>query len=92
MEKYTLIGNEEIKEYISEIVKLAFQINTETEHDVFVYFWGYTNTIEVYFCKGGWKLGKEKDYRNDFRLESCYKEDFEKIIEKLKELLKKNES
>jgi hypothetical protein len=89
MEKHTLIGNEEIKEYISEIVKLAFQINTETEHDVFVYFWGYTNTIEICCYKGEWRFGGEKYYIKAFLLESCYKEDFEEIINKLKELLMK---
>lgn len=70
-----------IDDCIVRIMRLALQVNRETEHDVFVNFYGHVKSFEISVCYGGWQPPyvddfKEKFYLDKFtpdRLEQCAK-------------------
>lgn len=48
-----------VKNKMAKIMKLAYEISNETKADVFVHYYGHTNTFDVNYNEFGWKEGTE---------------------------------
>ena len=70
-----------IDDCIVRIMRLALQVNRETEHDVFVNFSGHVNLFLVDVYYDGWSMPYKPDFKAEFflddlspdRLEQCAK-------------------
>jgi len=45
---------------VSEIMVLAARIRNDTDHDVFVSYYGHINQIDVSLCVGGWVENRDR--------------------------------
>lgn len=63
-----MIQDKNIEACIVGIMRLALQVNRETEHDVFVNFSGHVKlfTVEVFY--GGWSMPYKPDFKAEFYL------------------------
>lgn len=77
----------EIKQILQELIAKAYEVNTNTKHDVFVGFAGHVNSIEVCCYEDGWKEGKKAciDERIYLDHEDAIMK-LQAVLEKLKEL------
>ncbi len=48
-----------MEELLQKVITKVYQLNRKMEHDFFFDFSGHTNTIDVYYYKGGWDKEKE---------------------------------
>jgi len=55
--------NNKVREYIVKITGLAYDVNSKTNHDVFVDFAGHVDSITVRVDLGGWNKDKDEDYK-----------------------------
>lgn len=80
----------DIKSSLIELMVLCYEVNSTTEHDVFIYFHGHTDHIDVDIVEGGFRRGSGKRV-NIFSAWRCdldsILDDINEAIEKLKEYL-----
>ena len=84
-----MMNNKQIREYMVKISGLVFDVNTKTNHDVFLDFSGHVNQLAFNYHKNGWKRDADaafsmSTYIND-GVDS--EENLKKMIKKLKLLL-----
>jgi len=79
-----------IRDKIEKLIRLAFDVSTNTEDDVFVYYSPHCNLVTVRVYEGGWIEDKDSDlYFNQYYDVTSYRtiesicEEFDKIIEQL---------
>lgn len=58
-----------IDDCIVRIMRLALQVNRETEHDVFVNFSGHVNLFLVDVYYDGWSMPYKPDFKAEFFLD-----------------------
>lgn len=58
-----------IDDCIVRIMRLALQVNRETEHDVFVNFSGHVNLFLVDVYYDGWSMPCKPDFKAEFFLD-----------------------
>ncbi|MDU1229903.1 MAG: hypothetical protein ACLRWO_13130 [Clostridium butyricum] len=79
------LKKQDITELILHISELITEINLNTNHDAFMTHYGHTKQIEVSIYINGWGEKKSADFIiSSYYDYSDYKENLEKIIEKLK--------
>ena len=79
---------DKIKKLISKIIEKAYEISTQTEHDVFITYFAHTNNLVIEICRNGWvyEQGEEERERMDISIKSATAlNELEEVIEKLKE-------
>lgn len=78
---------DKIKKLISKIIEKAYEISIQTEHDVFITYFGHTNNLVIEICKNGWvyEQGEEREYMDISIKSATALNELEEVIEKLKE-------
>lgn len=79
-----------IDDCIVRIMRLALQVNRETEHDVFVNFSGHVNLFLVDVYYDGWSMPYKPDFKAEFFLDDLSPDRFArcaKIQAELEKLL-----
>lgn len=78
-----------MRDKILKLVEKVIEVNENTKHDVFFDIVPHVKWCEIRICEGGWK----KQARNEtedihFRYDEYFKkEDYDKMINRLEELL-----
>ena len=77
---------DKIKKLISKIIEKAYEISTQTEHDVFIEYFGHANSLFIEICKNGWVYEQGEREHMDISIKSATAlNELEEVIEKLKE-------
>ena len=79
--------NKDLRKKLSELMDIAYVVNTLTDHAVFVDFSGHINSIEIRVCKNGWESGKDFDIQISASLEGSYFYSEKSAIESLDNII-----
>lgn len=78
-----------IKEHLSEIITLSYQVNKETKHTIFARFSGHINQLTIDVHINGWVKDSSANSSRALYTDEFYeKESADSIIKYLKNLLK----
>ena len=70
---------------VLDIMRLGVEISENTKTDVFVYYSGHVDSLDIRVFYGGWSEGRSADYTKCVYLNSKYRSE-EDIIEILEEI------
>ena len=73
---------------ILKLVEKVMEVNENTKHDVFFEITPHVKWCEIRICEGGWENRyQEMEYIHFYYDEYYEKEDYDKMINRLEELL-----
>lgn len=76
-----------MEELLQIIILKAYEINKNTEHTVFVYFYGHVDSFEIEINLNGWEQKKGKDIKLKTYLDGKYaKAELQHMLDKLEKL------
>ena len=76
-----------MEELLQKVITKVYQLNRKMEHDFFFDFSGHTNTIDIYYYKGGWSEKKELIHIMEITT-TLTENNLEKALEKLEKIEK----
>lgn len=76
-----------MEKLLQKIISKAYEINENTKHTVFVYFYGHVDQIEIYIYLNGWIADEDEDiYLKTYLDKKNANIELQEILEKLEKL------